>query len=123
MVSIRFRSVSEAVASARQLGGPVALKLDAGGVAHKSDVAGVALGLVDDDAVYVAALSMLEGARRRGLEVHGLLVQPMAKAGPFVRALGVPSMRMTAMIGIGLNATPTADGRRSPIACPTGHPF
>ena len=42
--------------------------------------------------------------------------QPTAKAGPFVRAFGVPSMRITAMIGIGLNATPTADGSKSPIA-------
>ena len=41
---------------------------------------------------------------------------PIANAGPLVRALGVPSMRMTAMIGTGLSATPTADGSRSPIA-------
>ena len=44
--------------------------------------------------------------------------QPMAKAGPFERAFGVPSMRMTAMIGTGLSATPIANGSRSPIASP-----
>ena len=41
---------------------------------------------------------------------------PMAKAGPLLRAFGVPSMRITAMIGTGLSATPSADGSRSPIA-------
>ena len=42
--------------------------------------------------------------------------QPTANAGPLVRALGVPSIKMTAMIGTGLSATPTADGSRSPMA-------
>ena len=44
------------------------------------------------------------------------ITHPTANAGPFVRAFGVPSMRITAMIGTGLSATPIADGRRSPIA-------
>ena len=44
--------------------------------------------------------------------------QPTAKARPLERAFGVPSMRMMAMIGTGLIATPIADGSRSPIACP-----
>jgi acyl-CoA synthetase (NDP forming) len=79
--SIAVRDASEAVTAARRLGRAVALKLEATGVVHKSDVGGVALGLADDDAVYAAALSMLEGARQRGLDVRGLLVQPMAPAG------------------------------------------
>ena len=40
------------VGAARRIGRPVALKLDAVGLAHKSDVGGVALGLRGDDAVY-----------------------------------------------------------------------
>ncbi len=44
------------------------------------------------------------------------MTHPTANAGPLERAFGVPSMRMTAMIGTGLMATPTADGSRSPIA-------
>jgi acetate---CoA ligase (ADP-forming) len=79
--SIAVRDASEAVTAARRLGRAVALKLEATGVVHKSDVGGVALGLTDDDAVYAAALAMLEGARQRGLDVRGLLVQPMAPAG------------------------------------------
>jgi acetate---CoA ligase (ADP-forming) len=70
-----------AVAAAKRFGRPVAIKLDAAGVAHKSEIGGVALGLDGDDAVYVAALAMLEAAHRRGLAVHGLLVEPMAHPG------------------------------------------
>ena len=42
----------------------------------------------------------------------------MRNARPLLRAFGVISIRMTAMIGIGLMATPIANGRMSPIACP-----
>ena len=64
-----------AVRAARTIGRPVALKLDAVGLAHKSDIGGVALGLRGDDAVYGAALTLLEIGRRRGLTVRGLLVE------------------------------------------------
>jgi hypothetical protein len=37
-------------------------------------------------------------------------IQPSRNAGPFVRARGVTSMSTTATIGIGLTATPTANG-------------
>jgi acyl-CoA synthetase (NDP forming) len=70
-----------AVRVARTIGRPVALKLDAVGLAHKSDVGGVALGLRGDDAVYGAALTLLETGRRRGLAVRGLLVEAMAPPG------------------------------------------
>jgi acetyl-CoA synthetase len=70
-----------AVAAARQIDRPVALKLDAVGLIHKSDVAGIALGLRGDDAVYGAALGLLESGRRHGLTVRGLLVEPMAAPG------------------------------------------
>jgi acyl-CoA synthetase (NDP forming) len=70
-----------AVSAARTIGVPVALKLDAVGLAHKSDVGGVALGLRGDDAVYGAALTLLEVGRRRGLTVRGLLISAMAPHG------------------------------------------
>ena len=44
--------------------------------------------------------------------------QPARNAKPLLRAFGVISIRMTAMIGIGLMAMPIASGRMSPIACP-----
>jgi acyl-CoA synthetase (NDP forming) len=70
-----------AVAVARRIGVPVALKLDAVGVTHKTDLGGVALDLHGDDAVYGAALNLFETARRRGLVVRGLLVEAMAPPG------------------------------------------
>ena len=70
-----------AVAVARRLDRAVALKLDADGLTHKTDVGGVALGLHGDDAVYGAALTLFETARRRGLTARGLLVEPMVPPG------------------------------------------
>ncbi len=70
-----------AVEAARAFGGAVALKLDAVGLAHKSDLGGVALGLRGDDVVQAAALELLEAGRQRGLVVRGLLVEPMAAPG------------------------------------------
>ena len=70
-----------AVVAARGIGGPVALKIDAPGVAHKSDLGGVLLGLEGDEAVEHAARSLLETGRRGGLAVRGLLVAAMASAG------------------------------------------
>ncbi len=49
-----------AVSAARRIGRPVALKLDAVGLTHKTELGGVALGLSGDDAVYGAALGLLE---------------------------------------------------------------
>src|SRR5207244_4629504 len=73
-----------AAAAAREFGGPVALKLDAVGLAHKSDAGAVRLGLGDDAAVAAAADQLLALGRRlapTGLTVRGLLVQPMASPG------------------------------------------
>ena len=61
--------------------GPFAVKLDAPGLAHKSDIGGVRLGLGDPDAVGAAAAEILALGRRRGLEVRGVVVEPMAAPG------------------------------------------
>jgi acyl-CoA synthetase (NDP forming) len=101
--TVVVRDASEAVSTARRLGRPVALKLDATGVAHKSDVGGVALGLSNDDAVYAAVLAMFDGARRRGLAVRGLLVQPMAAPG-LELILGIrrdPLFGAAVLVGLG----------------------
>ncbi len=45
------RSADEAVAAARELGGPVAVKISSAQVSHKSDIGGVLLGLSGDEAV------------------------------------------------------------------------
>lgn len=68
-----------ATEAADRLGWPVAVKLDAPGLAHKSDLGGVVLG--------VGGRKQLEAALRRVLaagrdhEPDGVLIQPMAPAG------------------------------------------
>jgi acyl-CoA synthetase (NDP forming) len=100
-----------AVRVARTIGRPVALKLDAVGLAHKSDVGGVALGLRGDDAVYGAALTLLETGRRRGLAVRGLLVEAMAPPGVEL-ILGLrrdPQFGPAVLVGIGGTLTEVLD--------------
>ena len=65
-----------AVAVGRGLGGPVALKLDAAGLAHKSDVGGVApRACVDDDAIARGR----RGAPRASAGDRGLAVRGAAR--------------------------------------------
>jgi len=76
------RDAAAAAEAARSFGGrPVALKVDAVELAHKSDLGLVRLGLVGDEPVRAAADDLLAAARAHGLAVRGLLVQPMAVAG------------------------------------------
>jgi acyl-CoA synthetase (NDP forming) len=77
------RAVAEAegaVAAAAGIDGPVVLKLDAIGLAHKSDLGAVRLGLRDGDEVRRAAAELLALAPA-GARVRGLLVEPMAEPG------------------------------------------
>jgi acyl-CoA synthetase (NDP forming) len=62
-------------------GGAVAVKLDADGLAHKSDIDGVRLGLTDADGVRAAAEGVIDAGRAAGAAVRGVLVQPMAPSG------------------------------------------
>ena len=64
----------EAAARARTIGFPVVLKLDAIGLAHKSDIGGVRIGIADEAglrsaAAELLAISLPDGAARRGLLV------------------------------------------------------
>jgi hypothetical protein len=71
-----------AVAAWRELGCvPVALKHDAAGIAHKSEAGGVALDLGDEAAVRAAVGALREAARGSGVELRGLLVEPMSAPG------------------------------------------
>ncbi len=70
-----------AVGAARGIGFPVVLKIDAVGLAHKSDIGGVRPGLADDNSVRIAATELLAlalpaGAVQRGLLVSRQLVGP-----------------------------------------------
>ena len=80
--AIAARDADAAVEAARALGrNAVALKADVTGLAHKSDLGLVRLGLRGDDDIRAAADDLLATARGHGLAVDGLLVEPMAGPG------------------------------------------
>ncbi len=74
-------SIDEAVAAARAIGFPVALKVLSPGIVHKSDLGGVALDLEDAGAVHTAAAAMLEriGSLRPEAALNGFTVQSMVR--------------------------------------------
>jgi len=102
--AIAVPDAEAAVEAARPLGGhAVALKLDAEGMAHKSDLGGVLLDLVGDDAIRSAAQELLAIGRRHGLPMRGLLLEPMADPGVEL-ILGLrrdPSFGAVVVVGLG----------------------
>jgi acetate---CoA ligase (ADP-forming) len=95
-----------AVAAARELGGEIALKLDAMGLAHKSDSGAVRLGLCGDEPVAAAADELLALGRQRsaeGVTIRGLLVEPMAPPGLelIVGLVRDPGFGPLVMVGLG----------------------
>jgi acyl-CoA synthetase (NDP forming) len=90
-----------AIAAAERLGWPVAVKLDAPGLAHKSDVGGVALGIAGRKPLAAALRRLVAAGREHGAD--GVLVQPMAKAGVelIAGARRDPQFGPLVMVGIG----------------------
>ncbi|RAI01721.1 hypothetical protein DLJ53_09950 [Acuticoccus sediminis] len=76
-------SEAEAVAAFEAVGRPVVMKIDAEGVAHKSDIGGVALGLASGEAVRDAYRTMLErvAAHVEPSAIRGVTIEPMAPRG------------------------------------------
>lgn len=76
-------SRAEAIAAARAIGLPVALKVQSPDIAHKTEAGALALSLKGDAAVGDAYDRILASARRYWPDAHieGVLVQPMAKPG------------------------------------------
>ncbi len=70
-----------AVAAARRLGYPVALKILSADIAHKTEAGGVRLGLADDEAVRHAFAEVMAAARAHAPQARlaGVLVQPMSR--------------------------------------------
>jgi acyl-CoA synthetase (NDP forming) len=83
VVPATWAADAAAAASAAETldGRPLAVKLDAVGLTHKTDVDGIRLGLIGPEAVRAAAGELLEQAAARGLDVRGVLVEPMAPPG------------------------------------------
>ncbi|MCL4459044.1 MAG: acetate--CoA ligase family protein [Chloroflexi bacterium] len=76
-------SVEEAVEVARNLGFPVALKVESPGLTHKSESGAIELNVPDVHAVESSYWKVLESARRYapGAAIHGVLVQEMVPKG------------------------------------------
>jgi acyl-CoA synthetase (NDP forming) len=70
----------QAVAAARAIGGPVALKIASDDIAHKSDIGGVALN-VQGDAAIGEAFRRIIAAAPSDARVDGVLVAPMRTGG------------------------------------------
>jgi acetyltransferase len=79
--SIRATAPDEAVSAAGTLGYPVVLKLDATGLAHKSEIGGVRVRLTDAAAVDAAARELLALKLPATATRAGLLVAPMIPDG------------------------------------------
>ncbi|MGJ7536498.1 MULTISPECIES: bifunctional acetate--CoA ligase family protein/GNAT family N-acetyltransferase [unclassified Variovorax] len=76
------RSASEAMMIATQLGFPVALKIDSPDIAHKSDVEGVALNVLNGTSARDTYVEMMERVARLAPEarINGVTVQKMVRA-------------------------------------------
>jgi len=79
--TIRVVTAEAAVSAADILGYPVVLKLDATGLAHKSEIGGVRVRLVDADAVDAATQELLAVPLPAAATRTGLLVAPMIPDG------------------------------------------
>lgn len=76
------RSAAEAAAAAESIGFPVVLKVNSVDIEHKSDVGGVATGIVDRAGAETAYSTMLEAVRRAapGARIEGVLVMAQVEA-------------------------------------------
>jgi len=74
-------SAQEAVTAAREFGFPVALKIQADDILHKSDVGGVVLNIADEDEVRQSFEMILHIVGRKVNDIDGILVSPMRPAG------------------------------------------
>jgi len=85
------------------LDGPFALKVMAPEILHKSDAGGVAIGLVDGDAVAEAIREMRERPLIAAAVVSGFLVEEMAPAGTEMVLGGIrdPQFGPLLMVGLG----------------------
>jgi succinyl-CoA synthetase beta subunit len=70
-------SEQEAIAAARALGMPVALKAEAPDLLHKSDIGCVRLNCASEKAVAEAYRDVVDNAAKAGFAKAGVLVQPM----------------------------------------------
>jgi acyl-CoA synthetase (NDP forming) len=95
----------QAVAAAEQIGFPVAVKVAADGVIHKSDLGGVALGLRTGAEVLEAFDRVTRAARAGGAEVRGVVVAAMREGGVELIVGAVRDPQWGPALAIGLGGT------------------
>jgi acetyl coenzyme A synthetase (ADP forming)-like protein len=98
-------SAEEAAQQASELGFPVAMKVRSSTILHKTDVGGIALGLMTQDEVGRAFQEMTSRLEAAGLRdaMHGVIIQPMVKGAQEV-IVGVsqdPVFGPLIMLGLG----------------------
>jgi acyl-CoA synthetase (NDP forming) len=97
--------VAAAQAAAAQIGYPVALKLQAAALLHKSDAGGVMLDVADPAALATAWRRMHQSVLQRhpGIVIDGVLVEAMAKGGleMIVGARRDPDWGPVVVVGLG----------------------
>ncbi len=98
-------NATEAVEHAREIGGPVAMKIDSPDIAHKTEAGAIRLNVSGDDAVRAAFDDVLAAARSYAPEarLNGVLVQEMAPKGVelIVGAVRDPIFGPVVMVGLG----------------------
>lgn len=94
----------EAVAAARTLGFPVAMKIASPDIVHKSDVGGVKLGIGDEASLRRAFRDMMEQVRSAcpGARILGTAVQPMVPEGTEVIVGGYRDIQAGPVVMFGL---------------------
>lgn len=89
----------KALALARKIGYPVALKVVSPDVIHKTDIGGVKLGIKNDEVLKHAYLELVTNAK--GKKLDGILVQKMARKGIELIIGGVHDQQFGHMIVLG----------------------
>jgi len=98
-----IQNADAAADAARELGGPVAMKLSAPGLAHKTEIGGVLLDIGTPEAAREGYETLMGRAEAAGIGPEGVLVAPMV-AGGVETILGVqrdPLFGPAVMFGLG----------------------
>ncbi len=112
-------SAGDARAAADEIGYPVAMKLDADGLAHKTEAGGVALNLGDGDEVAAAFTAMMASAKAAAPEavIHGVLIQRMAEKGVEIVIGGKADPVFGPVVVVGIGGT-LVEVLRDTVAAP-----
>jgi acyl-CoA synthetase (NDP forming) len=104
MAEVRIaHSEAETVAAYRALGGAVAIKADAPGLLHKSDLGCVRLNCASEHAVIDAARAVVGNARKAGFKSPSILVQRMegGVAEAYAGVINDPTYGLAICFGLG----------------------